>query len=97
SPLVSITGWQGLGEHTLHRRTCLTRGIAWRRLAVHVRGEIDVVVEHAIGAGDKADLRNGADRHGIASRIARLQIGDVFRARAESRLGLRIDAEGAAE
>ncbi len=54
-------------------------------------------MRHTIGTRLKADVRNGTQGHHVAAQIAGLQVRDIFRLTAITSLGLRIDAERAAE
>ena len=96
-PLEAEAVGQALGRELLHLVERGAGRIAGRGRALHLGRRIEVVARHAIGPGDVAELGDGADRHHVAARVARLEIGDVAYVLAIGAVGLRRHPIGAAE
>ncbi len=96
-PLVAEARRQRLRRQLLHDVDRLTLRIAGRRRAVELGGGIEVVARHAVGPGDVAHRREGAERHGVALVITHADLQDVARLEPEGGIGLGRHAEGASE
>jgi hypothetical protein len=94
APLVTETLGQGRGQR-LHGRDGLTGAVTRRDVAVDGRRTVDVEALIVLGAVDRPDLHQGAERHHLAAGTAHVETPHVLRPCAQGGVRLGHDAEGA--
>ncbi|CAG2154752.1 hypothetical protein LMG19282_04712 [Cupriavidus campinensis] len=93
APRVAVALAQHLGSHFLHGREGLPGAVARRGVAGDLGGREVVEAGDKVRPGHIARGGHGLDRHHVAMGVAHVDLVEVFRARAELRLGLQDDLE----